>query len=348
MRQISAIYNIFNHHTKHSGYFQFVRYIYDITHHITPIKILPMTFVNLLPNPFVTCSGMRWYEKRMFFDELVLMIDWFFHSNKIYHFLYGEMAYRYLGNLKRYIPHNNKIICTFHQPSKIFEEIVKDIRHIQFIDAIIVLSKEQLAYFKNIINPDKVFFIPHGIDTEYFRPKENKPKNNVFSCLTIGHWLRDFEMLSKVIKILNTTNMNFIFNIVSSNEGNKYFEDIPNVNLRLQITDKELLFLYQDADILVLPLIDSTANNTLLEGLACGLPIVTTDVGGVKDYVNDSCAVLIPKGNAEMMAEEVIKLVNDKVRLHQMAQNSRKRALELSWDKIAEQIESVYQKVAKG
>ncbi len=346
MPHIGAIYNVFRHHVKHSGYFQFVRYITDITHHITPIRVLPMTFVNLLPNPFVTGSRMKWYEKHMFFDELVLMIDWFFHSNKIYHFLYGEMAYRYFGNLKRYIPRNNKIICTYHQPPKIFEEVVKDTRHIQNIDAIIVLSKEQLAYFKNIINPDKIFFIPHGIDTEYFKPKENKPKTDVINCVTVGFWLRDFEMLSEVIKILNTTNINFIFNIVSSNEVTKYFAGIPNVNLRSQITDEELLSLYQDADILVLPLIDSTANNTLLEGLACGLPIVTTDVGGVKDYVNDSCAILVPKGDTKMMAEEIIRLVNDKIRLHQMAQNSRKRALELSWDKIAMKIQKVYQKVA--
>ena len=46
--------------------------------------------------------------------------------------------------------------------------------------------------------------------------------------------------------------------------------------------------LYQGADLLLLPLIDATANNTLLEGLACGLPVLASDLTGVRDYAPDS------------------------------------------------------------
>lgn len=42
--------------------------------------------------------------------------------------------------------------------------------------------------------------------------------------------------------------------------------------------------MYQESDLLVV-LLDSTANNSLLEAMACGMPMVTTDLQGVRDYV---------------------------------------------------------------
>jgi glycosyltransferase involved in cell wall biosynthesis len=48
--------------------------------------------------------------------------------------------------------------------------------------------------------------------------------------------------------------------------------------------------LYNDSRLLFLPLIDATANNSLLEASACGVPVITSDLPAVREYTDDSFA----------------------------------------------------------
>ena len=47
---------------------------------------------------------------------------------------------------------------------------------------------------------ERVFFVPHGIDTSFFRPPEVRPLTR--TCLCVGHWLRDFAMLKEAVELL--------------------------------------------------------------------------------------------------------------------------------------------------
>jgi glycosyltransferase involved in cell wall biosynthesis len=58
-----------------------------------------------------------------------------------------------------------------------------------------------------------------------------------------------------------------------------------NVHTHRGIDDDTLAELYRNADVLLLPLTDSTANNALLEGMASGLPLVATDLPAVRAYL---------------------------------------------------------------
>jgi glycosyltransferase involved in cell wall biosynthesis len=50
------------------------------------------------------------------------------------------------------------------------------------------------------------------------------------------------------------------------------------------LTDEALRSLYQSSTLMFMPMEDSGANTAIVEALACGLPIVTTDVGGIRNY----------------------------------------------------------------
>ncbi len=96
---------------------------------------------------------------------------------------------------------------------------------------------------------------------------------------------------------------------------------------------------------MVLPLTDSTANNALLEGIACGLPLVTTDNGGSRDYVDESCACLLPLGDADGMAEAVLKLADDVTLRNAMGASARARALTFSWENVIGQMVELYREL---
>ena len=60
---------------------------------------------------------------------------------------------------------------------------------------------------------------------------------------------------------------------------------------------------------------------SLLEAFACGLPIVTTDAGGIPDIVSDrETGFLVPRGNYQMLAERAIGLLNNPALAQELSQ----------------------------
>jgi glycosyltransferase involved in cell wall biosynthesis len=87
---------------------------------------------------------------------------------------------------------------------------------------------------------------------------------------------------------------------------------------------------------MVMPLKDSTANNALLESMACGLPSVITDIGATRDYVDNNCCALVSPYDSRGMVETVIDLLDSPKELEMMS-NCCRENLKFSWDKVTEQ-----------
>jgi glycosyltransferase involved in cell wall biosynthesis len=94
-----------------------------------------------------------------------------------------------------------------------------------------------------------------------------------------------------------------------------------------------------------MPLLEATANNAILEGLSCGLPIVVTNVGAVRDYVSSACGMLAPPHQSRPMAEAVIDILNDEPARAVMSSNCREWALQFSWECAIEKLKSIYEQL---
>jgi glycosyltransferase involved in cell wall biosynthesis len=151
-------------------------------------------------------------------------------------------------------------------------------------------------------------------------------------------------MLLKVIENIKHSQLNDTeFIIVGDPIYERQFAGLENVRYLYGIPDSELLLLYQSSDILLLPLKDATACNALLEGLSCALPIIVTDVGGVRDYVDETCAILTPPGDAEAMTEHLLGLLRDEQQRYKIGRSARRRAVErFRWALIAERVREIY------
>lgn len=341
--EVNYIYERFPHHSKHSGYDQLVRYLGKQLPVFNYQKHFLRPFLWRIVRPFINKAAMVNYGYSAFFAEISAATRILLQKYRIFHFLYGENSYRYLGLLRSV--KGNRIVSTYHQPPYMFNQKVKNPEHIRKLDAVIVVGSNQIPIFEKIAGSKKVFWIPHGIDIDFFQPTEKSPLKDRCTCLSVGFWFRDFQMLRQSIKIISQ-NANWIQFIVVTNKSYfKYFNDLSNINLKEGISEEELLKLYQESDVLLLPLKECTANNSLLEGMACGLPVVTTDVGSIRDYVDDTCAILVPPGDIQRMVEELLFLLQNNSLREKMGRNSRKKALQFAWPNIAQQMRRIYQKI---
>ena len=345
MQKVNYIYGRFEHHAQHSGYDQIVKYISGQKVESRAILYI----LNKLPQGLVRILKQRaykwWYHNENLATELKIALLMIMKGKRLYHFLYGDKDYsllRFFNGLR-----GNKILSTYHQPPCILDQCLISKGHLKHLNGIIAVANNQISYFKRYVEKERIFFVPHGVDINFFHPLDGSKEQGFKRCLSVGHWLRDFDVLREVIRIVNKKEKEIKFIIVTREEYFDIFRNLTNVELLCGISENELLTLYQTSDALLLPLKDATANNVLLEGASCGLPVVVTDVGGIRDYVDEACAVLIPQGKnqAELMAEGLCKVLRDNNRRLGMSKMCRQRALEFNWEIVAGKMEEVYKQV---
>ena len=103
--------------------------------------------------------------------------------------------------------------------------------------------------------------------------------------------------------------------------------------------------LYIASDIYVLPSLEEGSATSLLEPLACGKPLVGTDVGGIAPIIKNGWnGFLVEPANEEQLADKIKYLLDYSEGRERMGKNSRKLAEgELDWRKIAEKYLKVYE-----
>ena len=282
---------------------------------------------------------MRWYKQSDLHAELTAFGAGMAGRLDIVHFLDGEHSGRYLPQLVkgsgRAAP---KTVATFHQPP----ELLKDLLHVEslrWLDQIVLMSPSQLEFFRPYVAEEKLNVILHGVDTVFFEPKLGMNSSPSVRCITVGHWLRDWKTFVDVAREMPEVQ----FDVVSSRDCGA--EGLANVRIHRGLDDDALAALYREADILFLPLLDSTANNALLEGLASGLAIVATDLSATRAYAPNGAAILL-ENRPDDFVRVIGRLKADPALLRQMKEKARARAEELSWPALARTYEALYSRLA--
>jgi glycosyltransferase involved in cell wall biosynthesis len=330
------------HHTEHSGYDQITKYIPG--RQVNP-NIL-YRILNFLPERVLAQlrrTAGTWYNSHALCQELQNIPEFFFKKNQIYHFLYGEDSFHYSAYLNP--RRSNKLVATYHCPPEKFYKINVGTRHLKQLDAIILVAPNQETIFKNIVPPERVHIIPLGIDTSYFTPADPEIRHPRH-CLFVGTHLRDFNGLCEVISCMNRLDPCISFSIVTSAEHFPLFKHLRNVSLLTAIPEAELLRLYQTSTLLLLPMLDCTANIAVLEAMGCGLPVITSAVGGIGLYLPAEAGLLIPLGDTAQMALKALELINDPLRRSAMSSACRQTAESFDWSVVAEKMRRVYHSIS--
>lgn len=85
---------------------------------------------------------------------------------------------------------------------------------------------------------------------------------------------------------------------------------------------------------------------TILEAMSCNLPVIASDVGGVKEALNNNCGILVKRGDRKEIKNALEKLIKNPSLIKEMGEKARKRAeQEFSLDKMLKETEKVYKSV---
>ena len=68
----------------------------------------------------------------------------------------------------------------------------------------------------------------------------------------------------------------------------------------------------ESLDVFVMPSFTEGTPNSIVEAMACGKPIIASDVGGIPDMIGDESGILVPPGDTSALAEAMLRLAKDK------------------------------------
>jgi len=110
------------------------------------------------------------------------------------------------------------------------------------------------------------------------------------------------------------------------------------------VTQAELLRLYAECDILVLPSKTEGWGLALMEAMACKKPVVASRVGGVPELVRDGVdGVLVEAGDVQGLSKAIVKLLKDPGLRTRMGEAGALRVLGFSWDSTAKVVLKAYE-----
>jgi glycosyltransferase involved in cell wall biosynthesis len=115
------------------------------------------------------------------------------------------------------------------------------------------------------------------------------------------------------------------------------------------VTRAKLIELYQNATIHVVPSHYEGLPTVLLEAMACGLPVVATDIGGNREVISNGVnGFLVPPKTPKVMAETILNLLGDNGLRERTGKAARKTIeKQYTWDKIADHFTSIYESALK-
>ncbi len=105
---------------------------------------------------------------------------------------------------------------------------------------------------------------------------------------------------------------------------------------------------YREADIAINPSLVDNMPNSILEAMASGIPVVSTNVGGVPFIVHDQdTALLVPPKSPDAMANAILRLIEDAALSEKLVDNGLAEVEKYTWQRVWPVLAAVYDKHAR-
>ena len=209
------------------------------------------------------------------------------------------------------------------------------------------------------ISPTKITVTPNGVDPAFhpIAPKQialirqqQKISPETLCLLNVGsnHPRKNVLTILKAVEKLKQQGLPICFWKVSADftDEQKVFirtHDLESCTVYLGKPERsQLVKLYSAADILVAPSLQEGFGLTILEAMAAGTPVVTSNVSAMPEVAGDA-AVLVDPNDSEAIATAIQRIHEDSDYKKCLVQKGLARAQQFTWQSSAEKVAQVYE-----
>jgi glycosyltransferase involved in cell wall biosynthesis len=212
-------------------------------------------------------------------------------------------------------------------------------------NGIVVLSSEWKK-LQDVVPGCRIFYLPNAIKLSNFaeigqQKTGSKTDNDCLKVLYLGHLGKakgSFDLVCAAKTVLRGTH-GVVFELVGHEQIAGDFEQLHTetmnagfeqfIRIRSAVGGSERFELFRSADIFVYPSYHEGMPMAVMEAMACGLPIVATQVGGLPDLVHPGLnGFLVPAGQPDQLAKAIYQLIVDPPMRWLMGENNLRMAQE--------------------
>ena len=247
------------------------------------------------------------------------------------------------------------------------------------VDKIVAATPAEVEQLENLyhVEPERIVTIPPGVDTSRFYPihaDEAKEaidvpcKNRLILFVGRIEPLKGLPHLICALDLIRKSKNPIIgcyCLVVIGGEPDASPDTMTDEMARVKALCKELevddlvVFLgkksqdtlpyyYSAADVLVMPSYYESFGMVALEAMACGTPVIASQVGGLQYLVQDGkTGFVVPGGSSEALVDPLLRLLTDQTLRKEMGRQAADYALNYSWSLIAQKISATYEEMLK-
>jgi D-inositol-3-phosphate glycosyltransferase len=252
------------------------------------------------------------------------------------------------------------------------ERIESEVTLVQKADAIVAPSRNEKQYLEHLYetDPAKIHIVHPGVDLSLFKPlpqAEAKAFVHAPDCqviLFVGRIepLKGIDALLYAMKILTSKNPDLQVSLwivggdISQpvNQWSKELQKLEQLRQVLKIhpmvkfvgqrPQHELPYYYNAAELVVMPSHYESFSMTAAEAMACGIPVITSNVAGVSTLMDDQREALIMSVNNPLLLSQKIEQLLFQPEVRQKLRGAlRENVGNLTWDATADALIDIYQ-----
>lgn len=202
------------------------------------------------------------------------------------------------------------------------------------------------------IDSEKIPVVKNGVDIDKFTPDQEKTSNESIHIISVGtlYWIKNQEMAIKTVCDLHKKGRKVSLEFLGDGKEREKLQQLIVENeaesyITLRGKRKNVEEYLKKADVYISTSRTEGLPLSILEAMACGLPIVATAVGGVVDIVCDSInGYTVPNENVHEMEKAIDELILSEEKRRKFGIASRRIAEEWSLDACARGYEKLYEK----
>lgn len=233
---------------------------------------------------------------------------------------------------------------------------------------IITISKQVDAEVQELygVPKDQCELIMNGYDESLFMPKPDLNTEQVLRSFNIDRTsgnivafagkLTHFKGVDVLLKAAKhyERELGDVMTLIAGN-GELYDElnalkqelGLKNVYFLGHVNQKQLVDLYNIADVSTVPSRTEPFGLVAIEALACGTPVVGTNQGGLPDFITDEVGTLVPVDDDLSLAEAIVREIKNENKLQRSAQCAAYALRYFSWKHSIKAVASLYETMAK-
>ena len=238
-------------------------------------------------------------------------------------------------------------------------------------NAIIAISdkqREELVHEHKISKPEKTKVVNLGFDLDPFNEKRQRLRetkreelglSDEVAIALIGRFapIKNHEMYFDVVEeVLSKTNKKVRFYVVGDGTEREYIEErtekINQTNAEMVVLTswiKDIGSFNAAMDIVCMTSLNEGTPVSLIEAQAANIPVISTDVGGVRDVVIDGeTGFIVPSKDVSAFSEKLLKLIEDEKKRLEMSQNGWTFVKDkFHYKTLVKNMEEIYAKLLK-